>query len=81
MTEVDKAMEENPVLKAVVGKTKRQQAKGLRKYGEFVTISSYSLQGWLQHFQEELIDALIYMECAIQKLREDTNAQNALPKD
>ncbi len=56
------------MLKAVSDKIKRQQAKGLEKYGEFVNVTSYSLAGWLKHFQEELIDALVYTECAIQKI-------------
>ncbi len=73
MDEVKQAMKENPVLSRIIRKIENQQEKGLRKYGEFVTLSSYSDIGWLEHLQQELIDALVYSECAIQKIREAPN--------
>jgi len=56
-------MDNNPIIAAVMTKLAAQQAKGLAKYGEYVTPSALSLGEWLEHLQEELLDAAIYVEC------------------
>lgn len=63
-------MENNPVLAAIMKRFKDQQQKGLEKYGELVNIDSYSLLGWIEHTQQELTDALVYLECIKQKLQQ-----------
>ena len=39
-----------------------QEAKGLAKYGETVDNNPLDAIEWLNHFQEELADALFYAE-------------------
>ncbi|MCV9368943.1 hypothetical protein OIO07_11895 [Bacillus paralicheniformis] len=60
----------NPIIKSVFEKIEKQQEKGLEKYGTEVETDLYSLRGWLQHAQEEVIDLAVYLETAIQKIDE-----------
>ncbi len=55
----------NDVLRNVMDKFKNQQVKGLAKYGETVNPESYSVVGWLNHIQQEMIDAAVYAEVLI----------------
>jgi hypothetical protein len=41
--------------------TKRMEA-GYRKYNTNTERKDIDLQGWLQHLQEELLDAAVYIE-------------------
>ncbi|MCY9434167.1 hypothetical protein [Bacillus haynesii] len=61
---------QNPIIKTVFEKIEKQQEKGLEKYGTEVKTDLYSLRGWLQHAQEEVIDLVVYIETAIQKIDE-----------
>lgn len=58
----------NPILRNVQEKFELQTAKGLAKYGETVNPSSYSVEGWLNHLQQELIDGAVYVETVLNKL-------------
>ena len=49
-----------------------QQKKGLKKYGSFVRYDALTLVEWLRHFQEELADALIYSQMAIENLEKES---------
>ncbi|MEX3621881.1 hypothetical protein [Viridibacillus arvi] len=60
----------NPILRNVQEKFELQTAKGLAKYGETVNPSSYSVEGWLNHLQQELIDGAVYVETVLSKLNE-----------
>jgi hypothetical protein len=46
----------------------RQQDKGLKKYGKTVDQADLSIEEWIEHTQEEIVDALIYLECIKQKM-------------
>ena len=46
----------------------RQQEKGLKKYGKTVDQADLSIEEWIEHTQEEIADALIYLECIKQKM-------------
>tara|TARA_R110002051_G_scaffold261127_2_gene321037 strand:+ start:158 stop:373 length:216 start_codon:yes stop_codon:yes gene_type:complete len=46
----------------------RQQEKGLKKYGKTVDQADLSIEEWIEHTQEEIVDALIYLECIKQKM-------------
>ena len=59
----------NEILKAVQEKLNSQTEKGLKKYGETVNADSYTTVEWIDHLQEELIDALVYAEVIKRKLR------------
>jgi hypothetical protein len=47
---------------AVMGLYDRQMEKGLQKYGTTVNPSDYTLAGWLEHLQQELMDGVVYCE-------------------
>lgn len=46
----------------------RQQEKGLKKYGKTVDQADLSIEEWIEHTQEEIVDTLIYLECIKQKM-------------
>lgn len=45
-----------------------QEAKGLAKYGKIVDNNNLDAIEWLNHFQEELVDALFYAEMIKRKI-------------
>jgi hypothetical protein len=40
---------------------------GIKKYGVTTDNANLSLQAWLQHLQEELLDASVYVESILNK--------------
>lgn len=55
----------NKVLKRVL----EQQEKGLSKYGKLVDPDEMSVDQWLEHYQQEVVDAHVYGEVLRQKLQ------------
>lgn len=49
---------------------------GIRKYGTTTERTDLNLRDWLTHLQEELMDAAVYIEAALQ--REDDCPHSAL---
>ena len=49
---------------------KRQQA-GFLKYGVNTDRTDIDLLGWLQHLQEELLDASVYCQAAMEALQRE----------
>ena len=47
---------------------KKREEKGMKTYGVSTDRTDLSTQEWLQHLQEELMDACVYIE----KLKNDT---------
>lgn len=62
---IDDEILANPILRNVLDKFKNQQVKGLAKYGETVNPDSYDVVGWINHRQQESIDAVVYDEVLI----------------
>ena len=50
------------VVEEVVRKYQERSAVGIRKYGTTLDRTDLSLDNWLQHVQEELMDATLYIE-------------------
>jgi len=46
----------------------KRQAMGIAKYGYTVADNPLALRAWLQHQLEELLDAAIYVQRAIEEL-------------
>lgn len=44
---------------------------GLKKYGVGITRKDFSFLTWLQYLQEELMDAAIYLERAMEEIKEN----------
>lgn len=59
----------NPILVAVKERLEKQTEKGIKKYGATVNPSDYDTIGWIEHAQDELIDAIVYLETLKQKVK------------
>ena len=59
----------DPHIKAVQAKLEERSARGLIKYGVDLTRGDLSYIEWLQHLQEELLDAAAYIERIISDLK------------
>ena len=56
----------------------RQQEKGLKKYGKTVDQADLSIEEWIEHTQEEIVDTLIYLECIKQKMINKRNSDKLI---
>jgi hypothetical protein len=54
--------EPDPNVEAVREQLRERSLVGLRKYGTTTVREDINLRGWLQHLQEELLDAAVYIE-------------------
>ncbi len=64
----------DPVVKSVVNKFVDRSNVGFAKYGKTLRDDKSDLFAWANHLQEELMDAVLYMERLkeeLQNLRED----------
>ena len=61
----------DPIIKAVINKIKNRSDVGFKKYGVTLQEDDQPLDTWLQHIQEELMDAVNYIEKARSVLREE----------
>lgn len=52
----------DPVVKSVVKKYKERSNLGIHKYGKTLHDNNLSALEWLNHLQEELMDATLYIE-------------------
>ena len=50
----------DPIIKAVIEKIKNRSNVGFKKYGVTLQEDDQTLDTWLQHIQEELMDAVNY---------------------
>ena len=53
---------EDTVVASVVAKYQERSALGIRKYGTTLDRSDLTLEQWITHVQEELMDATLYLE-------------------
>ena len=60
------------IVEAVLRRYKDRAKKGLVKYGTTMDRNDLSLVEWLQHLQEEMMDATVYIE----KLKQEINYQD-----
>jgi hypothetical protein len=50
------------VVEAVVAKFQQRSEFGIKKYGVTLDRTDLGLKDWIQHMQEELMDAILYLE-------------------
>jgi len=55
-------LNKNQILRNVQELLEKQTKKGLEKYGTTVNPADYDFIGWLEHLQQEMIDAIVYCE-------------------
>jgi len=54
--------EQDSIVKSVIGSFKQRSDVGIRKYNKTMDRNDLSTLEWLQHLQEELMDATLYLE-------------------
>ena len=59
------------IIKKVVKKFIGRSKVGMKKYGVSLADDPTDLDGWLNHLQEELMDAVNYLERARYELKKD----------
>tara|TARA_E500000318_G_scaffold100122_2_gene102626 strand:- start:1088 stop:1315 length:228 start_codon:yes stop_codon:yes gene_type:complete len=59
------------IIEQVINKIKSRSDVGFKKYGVTLKDDDQSLDTWLKHIQEELMDAVNYIEKARSVLREE----------
>ena len=60
--EQDPIQQEDSILIAVMAKYYERSKRGQQKYGTNLDRNDVDLTGWLNHLQEELMDATLYIE-------------------
>lgn len=50
------------VVEAVVSKMRSRSAVGIKKYNTTMDRNDLSIEDWMTHLQEELMDAVIYLQ-------------------
>ena len=60
--EQDTIKHEDSILLAVMAKYYDRSKRGQQKYGTTLDRKDIDLHGWLNHLQEELMDATLYIE-------------------
>ena len=53
---------EDSILISVMSKYQERSKRGVLKYGKTLDRTDVDLIGWLNHLQEELMDATLYIE-------------------
>lgn len=56
------------LLKQLISEFESREHRGFQKYGTTMDRKDLNFQEWLQHFKEELMDGLLYL----QKIQNDT---------
>ena len=59
----------DPIIKRVVSKFVKRSEVGFKKYGVTLMDDNTNLDGWLNHLQEELMDAVNYIERAREEIK------------
>ena len=57
----------------VITQLKSREQKGLLKYGVTTERTDLTTLEWLQHLQEELMDAILYIQTAQEELKDQLN--------
>lgn len=65
----------DPNVEAVRSKLKQRAEIGMQKYGVDTTRKDIDLIGWLQHLQDELMDASVYVQRLITEASSEQSAQ------
>ena len=52
----------DPIVQTVVERFQQRSEFGIRKYGTTLEDNTLPFLAWVQHMQEELMDAILYLE-------------------
>ena len=59
------------VIERVINKIKARSDVGYKKYGVTLHDDEQTLETWLTHIQEELMDAILYIQAAREELSDE----------
>lgn len=62
-------MTKDKIVNQVIKKFKQRSDVGLEKYGTTLTRTDIDTLGWIQHAQDELMDAILYLERLKQEIK------------
>lgn len=65
------------LLKQVISEFEEREKRGFQKYGTTMDRNDLSLEEWIQHLREELMDAILYLT----KLKNDTQGRSNYQKE
>jgi len=65
---------EDPIVLKVMTKFYDRSQRGIEKYGTMLTRTDLNLTDWLNHLQEELMDATLYIEKLKSEVKYQPNA-------
>lgn len=68
------------IVESVVRKFQERSAVGIKKYGVTLDRTDLGLFDWIQHAQEELMDAILYLEKLKQQQQQQRQTQETLRK-
>ena len=51
----------DPIVEAAIAELRKRSQEGILKYGTTMARTDVDLLGWIQHFKEELMDAVVYV--------------------
>lgn len=66
---LDTSPAEDAVVEEVVSKYRQRSKAGKQKYGTTLSENQADLKEWLNHLQEELMDAVLYIERAKEEIK------------
>jgi hypothetical protein len=72
---MDNQVKKDKVVENVISKFSSRSDVGVKKYGTTLEDNELTLIEWLNHLQEELMDATLY----VQKLKEELEANQKFP--
>jgi hypothetical protein len=72
MSQEEDAMEKDTVVLSVISSFQERSRAGQLKYGTTLDRTDLTPQQWAQHMQEELMDAILYLE----RLKREIGARN-----
>ena len=64
---------QDPILLKVLAKYYERSEAGVKKYGRTLDRDDIDFIGWLNHLQEELMDATLYIEKLKQTYKSESN--------
>jgi hypothetical protein len=70
MASLNNHIKKDSIVEEVVRKYQERSEVGIRKYGTTLDRTDLSVDNWLQHVQEELMDATLYIERLRKELKD-----------
>ena len=59
---VDTRPTDDPIVNNVINRFSQRSKAGMLKYGQTMADNPLNAQAWIKHAQEELMDAILYLE-------------------